>query len=507
MNPIHVRPQSIFALSILLLLLSTSGVAMAESALATTGPTAELESSGAAPAEEAAPPAVSAPPVGDDPSTEQEDTGADPTAADADADATSAEDEEDRRISAKVADAIASQIDEQFPVKVSYGNKGFRLESRDGNWQTNLQWRAQFRFTYPYTGDPRQVDDFADDNRSTTFEARRLRMKIGGFGYRPWLKYYFELDLEPSRDVDDSSTNSSVRVIDWRIDVARFEKFALRLGQWKIDYTRERVDSSGRQEFVERSIVNRIFTIDRQVGMQLRGRLFNGTPGDFRYYAGLFTGEGRGVTNDDNNLLYTGRLQWNFLGRDVAYRQTDVERTQKPSAALGVAAAYNIGRCTRWSSSGCGSLDGFAGIGDDPTDAQEGQFKIQQVGQDFAFRWQGLSIQQEFHWKRIHDRVENTQSDLFGAYAQAGYFFNGVWDRIPKQLELAFRYGWVKEPNEDVNFRFVDNTRQEFTAAANWFFYGHNNKLTLDYSYLTLVDPINGSPTDNRVRLQWDISF
>ncbi len=69
---------------------------------------------------------------------------------------------------------------------------------------------------------------------------------------------------------------------------------------------------------------------------------------------------GRGTRNDDHNLLYSGRLQWNFLGRDVPMRQTDVQRTAKPSASLGVAAAYNIGRCTRWSSSGCGNLDGFA---------------------------------------------------------------------------------------------------------------------------------------------------
>jgi phosphate-selective porin OprO/OprP len=80
--------------------------------------------------------------------------------------------------------------------------------------------------------------------------------------------------------------------------------------------------------------VNRIFTIDRQVGVQLRGHLFDDTPADLRYYVGAFNGQGRGVSNDDNDLMYVGRLQWNLLGRDLALRQTDVERTEHPTGSL-----------------------------------------------------------------------------------------------------------------------------------------------------------------------------
>ena len=417
-----------------------------------------------------------------------------------------AEDEEDPRISEKLANALAKKIEEEFPVKASYGSKGFRLESRDGNWQTNLQWRAQLRLTWPTSGDPRQVDDFASEEE-VTFESRRLRMKIGGHGFQPWLKYYFEVDLEPTRDADDDSSNASARVIDWRIDVAKYKQIQLRVGQWKIDYNRERVDSSGRQAFVERSIVNRIFTIDRQVGVSVRGRLFEGTHADLRYYMGVFTGEGRGVRNDDNNMMYAGRLQWNFLGRDLDLRQTDVERTARPTASLAFGGATSTGKCTRWSSGGCGNLDGFAG----PGDAEQGQFRVHQAVQELAFKWQGYSFQQEAHWKRVVDRSFGSEdgrkeTDLYGLYAQNGYFFHELFDCIPEELELGFRYGIVREPNE--LDRLKTNTRQEFTAAANWFFSGHDNKLTLDYSYLTLDDDVLArNVEDNRVRLQWDISF
>lgn len=398
-------------------------------------------------------------------------------------------------------DRIAASVADALPVSADYTDKGFRLETRDGKWQTNLQWRAQMRYTYPYRGDPRQVSSFEGDEEST-FEARRVRMKIGGHGYEPWLKYYFEVDLQPTRDPDESGVSSSARLLDWRIDVAKWDWATLRVGQWKIDLNRERVDSSGRQQFVERSIANRVFTIDRQMGVQLRGRLFKETPADLRYWAGVFTGEGRGVSNNDDNMMYMGRLQWNFMGRDLAWRQTDVEYTEKPTGTLAFGASTNEGVCTRWSSSGCGRLDGF----DSPALAEPGQYEIDQYVQEFAFKWRGFSAQQEYHWKNIEDNATNTKDKLTGGYAQVGYFFNNLIPAVPAPLELAFRYARVEEPN--AIDRSFDNEREEYTVGLNWFFKGHNNKLTLDWSHLTLDDDfLSEDESDNRVRLQWDISF
>ena len=44
--------------------------------------------------------------------------------------------------------------------------------------------------------------------------------------------------------------------------------------------------------------------------------------------------------------------------------------------------------------------------------------------------------------------------------------------------------------------------------GANWFFKGHNNKVTVDFSHLTVDDSfLQQSDSDNRVRVQWDVSF
>ncbi len=390
----------------------------------------------------------------------------------------------------------------ESPVKVGWGKKGFVLETRDGKWRTALQWRFQGRFTYPERSDPGNASAFSD-NEESTFELRRVRMKVGGHGYQPWIKYYIEVDWQPTRSSGDDGSASSTRLIDWRIMLEKYKWLQLRVGQWKINYNRERVDSSGKQQFVERSIVNREFTIDRQVGAMVYGRLAPGTLFDSRYYVGVWTGSGRGEANDDDHMMYMGRFQWNFLGRDLKWTQSDIKRHQKPTGSLAFAAYTTQGKCTRWSSSGCGNLDGFTS----DSSAVDGQFRVEGMMEETAFKWRGFSLQHEYHWKQIKDSSfgegsPGNKTNLMGSYAQVGYFFHELIPVVPEELEVAFRYAFV-DPNVSVS----GDKRQEFTGAFNWFFAGHRNKVTLDSSHLTLAQPVGKDLTEQRIRLQRDVSF
>ena len=381
-----------------------------------------------------------------------------------------------------------------------YHKKGFHYESQDGKFSTNLQWRAQMRFQTPRRGDPTNEDEIQGRESINNFELRRVRMKIGGHGYK-YVKYYFEIDLQPSRSITGESHSSTARVIDWRLDVQPYEWLGFRLGQWKINYNRERVDSSGRQQFVERSIVNEVFTIDRQVGVLLKGRLNKGTAADFRYYTGIFNGEGRSVNNNNKNMMKMARIQWNPLGVDLKWRQSDVKRHKKAGLSIAGAWAGNKGSCTKWSSSGCGSLDSVAADTSNPD-----RYEIDQYLFEVAYKYQGFSLQHEYHWKEIQDDETNLTHKFDGAYVQAGYFLNEINPSIPEELELGFRYAFVNEP--DNSNTSLDNKRQEYTWVANYFIAGHGNKITADYSILTLKDgSLNNTFEENRFRLQWDVSF
>ena len=96
-----------------------------------------------------------------------------------------------------------------------------------------------------------------------------------------------------------------------------------------------------------------------------------------------------------------------------------------------------------------------------------------------------------------------SKTNLMGSYSQVGYFPHYLVSAIPKPLEIAFRYAFV-----DPNVHASNDTLQEFTGAINWFFAGHRNKLTLDASHGALATSTRPSDlTEQRVRLQWDVSF
>ena len=82
--------------------------------------------------------------------------------------------------------------------------KGITFGSKDGDYQTNIRFRLQSRFSTPFDSDARRVEDF-DAQDSTSFDIRRARIKVGGHGYKPWIGYYFEYDW-PSSSLLDCGT-------------------------------------------------------------------------------------------------------------------------------------------------------------------------------------------------------------------------------------------------------------------------------------------------------------
>jgi phosphate-selective porin len=373
--------------------------------------------------------------------------------------------------------------DEETPPGVAVlGSTGLEASSPDGRYVMHLWFRGQFRYAYPFDADPTAAEDFEAPAESS-FSVRRARVKLGGNVYQPWLKYYFEYDFP------------STRLLDLHFTLSHIPWLQLRVGQWKAPYNRERVDSSGRQQFVDRSIVNREFTLDRQVGVMVAGHLWSGSLADSWYMLGVFNGNGSGAANDDGSMMWIARYQWQFFGRELPFSQSDVEYHEQPAASLSFGTVSNRSPFTRFASSGGAQLDGFE-------EGEPGQYDLRQFVEEAAFKYRGLSFQHELHWKNVEDRVNETTTHLRGSYVQVGYF---PWARSGsplEPLEVAFRYAWV-----DPDTAVPRDSRTELTLAANWFFSGHNNKVTWDVSRLTLEQGEGPRLDDSRVRVQWDISF
>ena len=229
---------------------------------------------------------------------------------------------------------------------ISHGAKGFEFTSMDGNYLMQIQFRGQFRLAYPRDSDPINLSDF--QNEQLYLKVNRARMKIGGHVFNPTFKYYLEYDLFGSN------------LLDFRLMIEKLPYLKLKVGQWKAQYNRERIISSGKQQTMERSIITRPFTLDRQEGISVFGRLDGNGLADFNYWVSVFMGTGRGARDiDDKNPMLMTRWQWNFTGSPLEFSGSDLKYHKKFTAILALAAVTNQSQFTRFSTSGGGQLVGF----------------------------------------------------------------------------------------------------------------------------------------------------
>jgi len=358
---------------------------------------------------------------------------------------------------------------------------GLNVESVDGNYRAHIELRGQLRFSdIDLDADAETGGAQADGSE---LKLNRARFKLGGHLFRPSMKYYTEYDF-----VKDL-------LLDIWVAPQPLEALGFRLGQYKVPYNRERFDSSGKQQFAERSVVTPPFTLDRQIGVTALGRVFSGAAMDSNYALGAFLGNGRGGSaDDDGEPMLFGRWQWNIFRRVLPFSRSDLSRHPQPTGSLAIAAASNRSAFTRFSSSGGGQLPGYAS-------GQEGQYDVTQAMGEFAFMQRGLSIQSEYHWKQVDDRLNATGSDLTGFYFDTGYFFAELVEWFPQPLELIARYARVRPDEPQVTPKTT-----ELAFGGNWFFNGHRNKLTLDVSRVRESTGASRSAFWG-IRLQWDVSI
>lgn len=369
------------------------------------------------------------------------------------------------------------------PAETEHGDEGFVFRSPDDRFLLRFDSRLQFRYAYPSDTDPVTEDEFIEDSKHD-LKINRARLKIGGHAFRSWFEYYWEYDLAGSN------------LLDYRVMITKHDWLKFKAGQWKAQYSRERIISSGRQQLADRSIINRVFTIDRQQGVSLYGRLKGSGAIDFNYWASVFMGTGRGAGgNDDDHLMWMGRLQWNPLGRVVPFAGSDTEHHTRPAALVAVAGVTNRSPYTRFSTSGGGTFDGTPG--------EPGQYRVSQYLIETAFMYRGFSWQHESHWKDVEDTVNLTEGRAVGSYFQAGFFPHGLLGFVPRPLELAARYAYYT-PDTAVD----DDTRHEVTVVLNCFFWEHRNKITAEISAFDLEDAgTRETQEETRFRLQWDVSL
>ncbi|MCU0428623.1 MAG: OprO/OprP family phosphate-selective porin [Cytophagaceae bacterium] len=324
------------------------------------------------------------------------------------------------------ASGLQAQSESKAPI-VSF-KRGLGITPPDSSFSINFRFRIQNRAVYNTVSE----DDFSAEDIEA--RVRRLRMRIEGFMLNPKLTYMIQLSFSRG-DMDwsvrdNSSINNSPNVVrDAAMYYRPTKSLQLIFGQTKLPGNRQRVVSSGDQQFLDRSIVNATFNIDRDFGLHVN--YFNKI-GKFHYQikSAISSGEGRNANISSAGLAYTSRLELLPLGEFTNkgdYFEGDLEREPKPKISLAGGLCYNE-RAVRTG----GQLGNDLG---NPANMTTFIY-------DGLIKYKGIAIYAEYMERRVDYPVTTVSgsnriaTNGSGTNIQASYIFKN-------NVELAARYAEV----------------------------------------------------------------
>jgi len=353
--------------------------------------------------------------------------------------------------------------------------KGIEFVAKDSIFSMRFQFRMQNRAAFL----TRSEDDLSA--ASYEFRVRRLRLKMEGFIYNPKVTYKIQLALSRG-DMDwdmtqSSNVNTSVNIV--RDAVVYYEpipdlKFGF--GQTKLPGNRQRVVSSGDQQFSDRSIVNATFNMDRDFGF------FGNYKKKYFALAGALTsGEGRNATQSNSGLSYTGRFELtpfgSFTGKND-YVEGDLEREAKPKLSFG--ASYNFND---------DAVRSGGQLGRDLHSSTD----LKTVALDLLFKYRGFALYSEFMQRDAKNPVtfNSDTTSLQTVYAgtglltQVSYLLKSNWEFALRYAEIApYRSVYNNSSFPSVNLK----GNQEFVFGVTKYLNGHRFKIQANLVYQLTKD-------------------
>lgn len=368
---------------------------------------------------------------------------------------------------------------------IEFGN-GLTYMAKDSTLKVKFNMRFQNLLVVNY--------DEASDDFSSQFLVRRARLKFGGYVLNPNIEYKTEFGLsnrDISIDKEDGNTRDAARIILDAVLKWKFSKnWALWVGQTKLPGNRERVISSSNLQFVDRSLVNSRYNIDRDAGLQLHGSFKAGEVLINPAFA-ISMGEGRNITSDnEGGYDYTVHLDILPLGKFAGkgdYMGADLEREETPKIAFGFTYDYND-RAVRQG----GQLGSFVY---DSTGVYA-ENSLSTFIADMIFKYQGFSFMAEYATKSADKKIAGLSKNFNtgnGFDASAGYLFKN-------NVELALRYTTIRIDNEFSGLK----DENEITIGLSKYVVGHDLKIQTDVSRITQPNVDDGN---YRFRMQMELQF
>jgi phosphate-selective porin OprO/OprP len=374
--------------------------------------------------------------------------------------------------------------EEKKPVYVVPGTSEIKL-TLGGLLQTQYEAGDVSAFEGRFSDGPNEIHD--------RFRIRRARINITGEFAE---QFDFKLEGEYAQsDVGitvrnpngttqvSNTTRTAFGGLDLWANWHRFPEFNVKVGQYKAPFGLEQISPDPKLFTLERSQVTSALTPERQIGLQVWGKplttIFPEQKDLLTYAVGIFNGNGRNITiNDNNEYMYVGRLElqalktkafndevWLKLGANALSSRDEAGTVLSPTGNLRV---NSDGSLSAYTAASAAEREGY--------------------GFDAALHFGPFDFVGEYLSEAFDARTVNGVVPLFRDFRAEGYYVQGSYFIIPKKLQLFTKYESFN-PGQVAN----DNL-SSITGGLNYYIHGDDVKILAHYIH-TWSDFRENNPT------------
>lgn len=339
-------------------------------------------------------------------------------------------------------------------------NRGFSLQSKDGNFILKPYLMLQTLMNYNYYDDEGLDKAYNQDNIANS----GFSIPFGIIGFTG--KAFGKVDYNVS--VNAAASGGAILQQAW-IDYAIKPELRFRVGKQKTPFTGAFTTTLGETLFPQTPIslsattimpyslnaINPAISTGWDLGVKMHGLINN----KWGYEVGIFNGTGGSINNatkgfsDDNHLpslLYAGRITYQGNGA--------MPMTQGNPNLIKPETKYIVGLSVNWNN-----------------EAEYESTNDFRTGLEFALLSGKWSLAAECYYMNVsftHRQKINESYNFWGAYGQIGYFVAQNW-------QLGARYDWM-----DRNGNQKDGSINLPSVVCNYFVPKTNIKISAMYQYM-----------------------
>ena len=298
------------------------------------------------------------------------------------------------------------------------------------------------------------------------FRLRRARINLtGDFAEQ----FDFKLEGDFGQSDGTSGNRTAFSATDVWVNYHQFPAAQVKIGQYKAPFGLEQLTPDTSLLTIERTLPTGAITPDRQIGAELWGKPFTSIwPKQkdlLTYYAGIFNGNGRNITvNDNNNFMFVGRLELQPF-KDVFGKGSflklggDVLNSRDEQGV-------NISQSSNLLVNSDGSLSPFTL----PSADERTAWSV-----DAWLRMGPFDLIGEYLQEHVEGRTVNGVPPAFSNFTTDGFYVTGAYYFIPKKLQAVVQWQYLN-PGQRGN-----DGLYSILGGLNYYIHGDDIKFMVNY--------------------------